>query len=66
MIHLAKKLIFDDDPLILSIQESYFRSNDCLSIKGCNSFYKNRQNAAVSSGGVVSYVSDIILNEAQE
>ncbi|KAK2578795.1 hypothetical protein KPH14_012641 [Odynerus spinipes] len=54
------KLLKSLSPSILCIQETNFKPNQSLNLRGFKGFYKNRTNTAVASGGVATYIKDNI------
>ena len=58
-----KKLLFDQSPAVLCIQETNFKNNDYVSIKNYKCYHKNRINYLAASGGVAIYVDENIHSE---
>lgn len=55
-----EKLIQDESPDIICIQETNFKLNSVKKIKNFKSLHKNRTNCLAASGGIVIYVNNNI------
>lgn len=53
-----EKLIKDQDPEMMCIQETNFKDNSSINIKKFTIYHKNRTNAIVASGGVATYIQN--------
>lgn len=53
-----KKLIHDQNPMVICVQETNFKDHDCTNLKNYKTFHKNRTSYLSASGGAAIYVRD--------
>lgn len=59
----VKRLKYSIQPIVFCFQETNLKAHQDFPLRGYNGYYKNRQNTAYASGGMATYISNLIQGE---